>query len=94
MRGHASTDRLHQADDLVTGYDGYRRIRELSVDQVEIGATDPACENLDEHVGWSWRRLFNLDWHYMSEARSAQRHRSHCDLQPFHVDALHPIAAV
>ncbi len=37
-------------DNLVTGHDGDRGIREFSVDEVEVGAANRARENLHKNV--------------------------------------------
>jgi hypothetical protein len=50
MCRHVSTDRLDATDNLVTGHDGDHGIREFSVDEVEVGAADPARENLHKNV--------------------------------------------
>ena len=50
MCRHVPTDRLDSTDDLVTGHDGDRGIREFSLDEVEVGAADPARENLHKTV--------------------------------------------
>jgi hypothetical protein len=61
MRRHVSANRLHSANYLVAGHDGDRGIREFPVDDVEVGAANPAREDLHENVSWPWRRLLDLE---------------------------------
>jgi hypothetical protein len=61
MRRHVSADRLDSTDNLVTGHDGDRGVREFAVDDVEVGAADPAREDLHKNVRWPWRRLLDLE---------------------------------
>jgi len=47
---YARPDRLDAADDLVTGDDRRFRIGQVSVQNMQVGATDAAGEHLDPHL--------------------------------------------
>ena len=60
-RRHLATDRLDSADDLMTGNYGDRRIRQLPIDHVKVGAAHAAREDLHERIGWPGCRFIGLD---------------------------------
>src|SRR5262249_54031691 len=79
-RDDARAAALHAADDLVPGHDHGPLRRELALDDVQVGATDAARLDADEHLagGRLRDRAFDgLERTGRDVARRAEHHRPH-----------------
>ncbi len=71
----AGPDRHHAADDLVTGHDRQLRVRQLAVDDVQVGAADAAgATSISTWPGPGWAAAAGLA---QGQARPVQQHRAH-----------------
>src|SRR5581483_4505011 len=67
---------LDRSDDLVPRHERQLRTRQISVDDMEVGAADRAGANLDQHLPSSGTWLPAIDG-TEGTSRSIQKHRTH-----------------
>jgi hypothetical protein len=70
----------HTSDDFVAGNDGERRIRQVAVHDVKIGAADAAREHLNQNFPGRWNRPRECQLLEVSRPGPSEGHGTHAGL--------------